>query len=183
MLPEGLEKYFIAIIPPSPLYEEIDTLKNYFKEKYKSQAALNSPPHITLHMPFQWKRSKEEILISSLENFSKERTLLPVELQNFSCFAPRVIFINVKKNESLNNLQKELQRFCRIELNLFHADYKDLPFHPHITLAFRDLRKSQFIQAWEEFKDKEFNRKFEFNRLILLKHTGNWEVSNEFLLK
>ena len=57
--------YFLAIIPPSPLYEEALELKNYFKENYQSKASLNSPPHITLHMPFQWKQEKEEDLVGT----------------------------------------------------------------------------------------------------------------------
>ena len=45
--------YFIAIVPPSPIYEEAFEQKVYFKTKYNSKASLNSPPHITLHMPFK----------------------------------------------------------------------------------------------------------------------------------
>ena len=52
---EKRKQYFVALIPPSPVYEEAQALKEYFREKYNSKAALNSPPHITLHMPFFWK--------------------------------------------------------------------------------------------------------------------------------
>jgi 2'-5' RNA ligase len=56
--------YFIAIIPPQPVFEETWQLKNHFKEHYQSKASLNSPPHITLHMPFEWKVEKEEMLVT-----------------------------------------------------------------------------------------------------------------------
>jgi 2'-5' RNA ligase len=30
-------------------------------------------------------------------------------------------------------------------------------FHPHITIAFRDLKKAVFYKAWEEYKSKLFS--------------------------
>ena len=98
------KEYFIAIIPPSPVYEEVWKLKQYFQEKYSSKASLNSPPHITLHMPFQWKAHKEEALVEDLVAFFKSCDPLKVCLDNFSSFPPRVIFINVAKSLELDNL-------------------------------------------------------------------------------
>ena len=174
--------YFIAIIPPSPIAEQASELKNYFKDIFHSKASLNSPPHITLHMPFEWKEKKEEALASKLELFSKSCNPFEVKVQNFGCFAPRVIFINVLECEQLRQLQYELHRFCKTELNIFNAQYKDLPFHPHLTLAFRDLKKSMFERAWEEFKGKEFSGSFMTTQFTLLKHTGKiWESHRNFI--
>ena len=180
---EGTALYFIAIVPPSLILEQASEFKNHFKQQYKSKAALNSPPHITLHMPFEWKIKKEEELVSNLSLFSKSKKTFRLELKNFGCFAPRVIFINVIENELLRNTQLELHRFCKTELNIFNAQYRDMPFHPHLTLAFRDLKKPMFEKAWEEYKDKEFSGSFVMNRFALLKHTGKvWELFREFVL-
>jgi len=166
------QRYFLAIIPPEPVYSEALKLKHYFKDQYNSKAALNSPPHITLHMPFQWKESREKELVSGLEQFGATEPV-DVALNNFSAFEPRVIFIDVLKNEMLESLQKRLKRFCKVELNLFNADYKDLAFHPHITLAFRDLKKPEFYKAWDEFKEKKFEATFSVTSIALLKHDGS----------
>jgi len=163
------ERYFVAIIPPMPIYEEVDKLKRYFRDHYKSGAALNSPPHITLHMPFEWKKEKEALLCSKLEAFFATENKFNVELFGFSCFAPKTIFVNVVKTESLENLEKELHMFCKTNLNLFNARYKDLPFHPHMTVAFRDLSKTMFAGAWNEFKDKRVAEKFDVAQIALLK--------------
>lgn len=169
--------YFIAIVPPEPVFTEALQLKQYFKERYNSKAALNSPPHITLHMPFSWKESKETELISGLENFCATQKSLELQLNNFSVFEPRVIFIDVVKDEKLESMQKQLKRFCKIELNLFNADYKELAFHPHVTLAFRDLKKPEFYKAWETFKEKKMEATFRVASLVLLKHDGKaWQV-------
>ena len=110
---DNSQLYFIAIIPPSPIYEEALELKNYVKSQYNSKASLNSPPHITLHMPFQWKVEEENILSGALENFAQQLTSFDLQLLNFNCFEPRVIYIDVVKNENLNSIQKELHKFCK----------------------------------------------------------------------
>ncbi len=180
---EGTALYFIAIVPPSPIFEQATLLKNHFKEHYQSKASLNSPPHITVHMPFEWKEKREAELVSKLALFSKGKQRIDLQFQNFGCFSPRVIFVNVLESEVLRNFQYELHRFCKAELNIFNAHYKDLPFHPHMTLAFRDLKKLMFERAWDEFKDKEFSGSFSADHFTLLKHTGKvWELFKEFSL-
>jgi 2'-5' RNA ligase len=176
--------YFIAFIPPSPVFEEAQTMKQYFRERYNSKAALNSPPHITLHMPFKWKNEKESELVEKLRVFIKRFDPIKVCLDNFSSFPPRVIFINVVKSEILGALQKEIERFCKRELNLFNANYKEDAYHPHLTLAFRDLKKSAYAEAWEELRSREFKAEFMADKIALLKHDGKaWNVLKEFTLE
>jgi 2'-5' RNA ligase len=162
-------RYFIAIIPPEPLYREVQELKEYFRDRYHGHAALRSPPHITLHMPFEWKREKESMLCDALESFFNNIGTFELKLLNFSCFAPKTIFIDVELCPELETVQKELERFCRGNLNLFQARYRDLPFHPHLTIAFRDMKKETFAEAWGEFGKKKFIRKFNVSRVALLK--------------
>ena len=176
--------YFIAIIPPESLYSEALALKQHFKNQYNSQAALNSPPHITLHMPFKWKEGKEAALINRLEMFAEKQKPFEMRLNSFRAFEPRVIFIDVIKDDALTDLQKSLKRFCKIELNLFNADYKEFAYHPHVTLAFRDLKKPEFYKAWGELKEKKLEANFTVSSIALLKHDGEeWKVFRELLLK
>lgn len=179
------KQYFVAIVPPSPIYEEILEQKVYFKTQYNSKASLNSPPHITLHMPFRWEEQDEENLIGHLKSFAVENPTVTIHLNDYSSFPPRVIFINVEITPELENLQKNLRRYFKRRLNLFNANYKELPFQPHITLAFRDLKKPNYQKAWEEFVRKKYDETFVANKIALLKHSGSvWEVYKEFdLLK
>ncbi|MEM9078853.1 MAG: 2'-5' RNA ligase family protein, partial [Bacteroidota bacterium] len=66
-----LPLYFIAIIPPDPIFSFALQQKEYIAEYYNSKAALRSPPHITLHMPFRLKESREAPLIQYLDNLAK----------------------------------------------------------------------------------------------------------------
>ena len=182
---EKVEKlYFVAIVPPSPIYEEAFEQKVYFKTKYNSKASLNSPPHITLHMPFKWVEKNEDEIVSQLTTFAHENSSVAVKLNGFSSFPPRVIFINVEITPELERLQKNLTRYFKRQLNLFNANYKELPFHPHLTLAFRDLKKPNYQKAWEEFVSKNYQATFLASKIALLKHSGSvWEIFQEFDLQ
>lgn len=182
---EKIEKlYFVAIVPPSPIYEEAFEQKVYFKTKYNSKASLNSPPHITLHMPFKWVEKNEDELAGHLTTFAQENAPVTIQLNGFSSFPPRVIFINVEITAELDALQKNLERYFKRQLNLFNANYKELPFHPHLTLAFRDLKKPNYQKAWEEFVGKNYQASFLADKIALLKHSGAvWEVFQEFDLR
>jgi len=178
--PPGSQLYFIAIIPPSPFLENAQALKEYFRDQYHCKASLNSPPHITLHMPFQWKEKKEEKLVTELRSFSSGKNPFSISFDDFSCFAPRVIYIDIKPSDPLTRLQHELHQFCKTGLNLFNAQYRDLPFHPHLTLAFRDLKKEVFPAAWEDFKQRKFQGEFTIDKITLMKHDGKrWHTFHD----
>ena len=61
--------FFIALIPPEPIKSEVMAFKKEMEEKFDSKAALRSPPHITLHMPFQWREDREGLLKDKLGEF------------------------------------------------------------------------------------------------------------------
>lgn len=170
--------YFLAIIPPQPIHDEVMAFKHKVLERFNSKAALRSPPHITLHMPFKWKDKKDDLLVQKLAEFQFGAYPFELELQNFDFFPPKVVFVDVVKNEPLTLLQKALIKHVRKELNILNADYKDKPFHPHMTIAFRDLKKNRFQEAYEYFSSQEYKAAFEVSGFHLLKHDGNrW---NEF---
>src|SRR5690349_2276863 len=91
---KSIERYFIAIVPPFPIYNQVQEFKYFCRDNYRSTASLNSPPHITLHMPFEWSQGKEHVLCDKLEFFFAAMKSFQVQLLNFSCFAPRTIFIH-----------------------------------------------------------------------------------------
>lgn len=176
------ERYFLAIIPPSPIYEQVMEIKTYFKEHYNCKAPLRSPAHITLQMPFLRPAQKEASMVEQLTVFAKGQEALNLELNGFNRFEPRVIYIDVIENQPLRQMQKALAHHLKIELNIFNADYKSRGFHPHMTVAFRDLKKPLFYEAWAEFEEKPFSERFTVKGFWLLKHDGKqWQPEQEFL--
>jgi 2'-5' RNA ligase len=132
-------------------------------------------------MPFKWDEEKEEILTEHLNYFSTGQNSFEIKLENFGAFPPRVIFICVQQSEFLISLQRNLQSFMRSNFKIFNSNYKEQAFHPHITLAFRDLKKRLFTKAWKEFENKKFHAQFKTANFSLLKHNGkNWQIHKTF---
>ncbi|MGN8224599.1 2'-5' RNA ligase family protein [Gracilimonas sp. BCB1] len=171
--------YFIALIPPSPLQDEIQELKLEVKEKFESSHSLNAPPHITLLSPFRLEDQNEVKLSSLIEDFTKSATPFEVQLRDFSTFPPRVIFIDVEKTPALMNMQEQLEELARSNPDLFNYNYDKRPYHPHLTLAFKDLTKKNFYKAWKEFENRDFDGSFTADTLHLLRHDGvRWQVQS-----
>lgn len=174
------QKYFIAIVPAEPILSNITAVKTELFENYGSKGALRSPAHITLHMPFSWDDDKEEKLVKNLESFQFNQSV-EIELKNYDCFEPRVIYISVSENERLNELQKKIVNHCKKNLQLFNQSDDMRGFHPHVTVAFRDLKKPVFYKIWEGYKDKKFQAQFKCHHICLMKHINDrWEVYKTF---
>lgn len=177
-------RYFVALVPPEPYFTEAFVLKKEVEDRFGSKAALRSPPHITLQMPFRYKEQKEAKIFEALASFGKRFHPFAINQQGFGFFEPRVVFINVEKSTELEQMQKEMLRHLRKALNIDSSDYKNRGFHPHMTIAFRDLKKEAFYEALEHFSSKELNWTWTATELALLKHNGEaWEVLKTFHFK
>ena len=111
---EGL--YFIAIIPPDNIQEEITGFKHVVAEKFDSRHALRSPPHITLHMPFKWKEKRLDELTACMQSINYHLEPFEIQLNGFDFFEPRVVFVDVVENQKLEVLQKFTVDTCRKNL-------------------------------------------------------------------
>ncbi len=174
--------YFIAILPPPEIRKEIKAFKLFAQKHFDSGRALRSPAHITLEPPFKWHDAQISEVEKTLEDFAGGHYPLSIQLNNFSAFPPRVIFVDVKKNAELQNLQNSLKRILRDKLGLL-SDRPERPFHPHVTIAFKDLRKAIYPQAWDHFSSINYQRSFSVRQISLLCHNGKiWEIKREFPL-
>ncbi len=177
MLKSGESLYFLALVPPAEIQENITQFKNEIAEKYGSSHALKSPPHITLHMPFRWKDKRTQELYDFVNSINHDLRPFEIQLKDFDFFEPRVVFVNVIENQTLENLQKEVTSRARKELKLDNANYRNRAFHPHVTIGFRDLKKPAFYEARKEFEERRFSEVFRVREIALLKHDGEkWEV-------
>ena len=173
--------YFIAIVPPFDLRQEVEDIKRYFAETYQSRHALKSPAHITLHMPFRWPQRREPELLRFMSRFASGISPFQVSLKNFAAFPRRVIYIDVEKNEAMETLAARLTEQIRLELKIFKDTYKNQGFTAHVTVAHRDLKPATFMEAWPEFSQREFKAGFTADKIALLKHSGQkWEIQEEF---
>lgn len=174
-----VKKYFIAIVIPQPLFDKIEAVKILLLKSHQLKCALRSPSHITLHRPFEWKEEKEKILIESLSSFQFEEKF-EIALKNYNFFEPRVVYVDVCENELLNTLHLELTRFAKQKLRLFNDLEDKRGFHPHVTIAFRDIKKKLFPILKEKFISEEINGEFNYKGFTLLKLNKKWEEAHFF---
>jgi 2'-5' RNA ligase len=168
--------YFIAIVAPKEIADDVLNWKNLMKERFNCLVALRSPTHITLVPPFWMDELLEHKLKDSIAAFSQQQPSFEIYLENFGAFRPRVIFVDVVANRSLEALYAQLLQFL-IAPNIFPVKKDDRPFHPHITIATRDLHKKTFQEAWEIFSGKEYKTSWRAESVSLLRHNQkNWDV-------
>jgi len=145
------------------------------KENYGCKVGLKSPAHITLVPPFWMNTEKETELKNNLKTIASAVVPFTVWTNNFAAFKPRTLFVATKENEALNNLKRTADNFFQSKNYKIKKEAR--PFHPHITVATRDLHKAAFAGAWPQFQNKIFEEAFEAAGLSLLKHNGqDWDV-------
>ncbi len=171
--------YFIAILCPPELDKKVWQFKYWMKEQFGAVVALKSPAHITLIQPFWLEEDKEEKLKQILQVFTSDMDVLEIQLEGFSHFGKRVLFVQVQENLSLEELKSQVEN----HFVLSYADFikkDDRPFHPHITIANRDLKPGDFEKAWQHFSNKIFKEEFRTQTISLLKLIdGKWNVIGE----
>lgn len=171
-----INMYFIALVAPEEINSVVLKWKNWFRDNHGCIVALKSPAHITLIPPFRMAEELEEELKTHIRVFSEACEKFDIMLRNFSSFKPRVIFADVVKNEKLDTLY--LSACDKItSVNKFPVKKENRPFHPHVTLATRDLYKKSFYAAWEIFEEKKYEALWTVNSISLLRHNKkNWDV-------
>lgn len=167
--------YYIAVLCPGELDKKITEFKLWVRDHFGCVVALKSPAHITLVPPFWMKNEWEQRLIITTNEFKLPPGNNIISLDGFSYFGRRVIFINVLENYWLNEIKSKAETYFN-ELFPEFIKEDDRPFHPHITVANRDIKPSAFDKIWNYFSNKDFEGEFKADKLSLLRLAkGSWE--------
>ena len=171
-----IQKYFLAIVPPEPIFSKSEEIKKEIKQKFNLKYALKSPSHITLKMPFSFNEAKEDYLSLRVSKFLEDQKNFTVKISGIGSFSRRVIFQQVITNQSLTSFQLDIKNFCKRELHLVE-ELSDRNYHPHLTLAFKDLTPLKFEGVINLCNELQFEAEFVVDRLYLVKRTeGQWLI-------
>jgi 2'-5' RNA ligase len=177
---KSIGKYFIAIVPEGEIQENATQLKLMLKQEFNIKYALKSPSHVTLKMPFSWNEAKEDKLKGLLKSFFEDIEPFEISYSGFDRFGKRVIFVKIKEEPALFSLQHSLSQYCKRELKLV-VELSDKAYHPHMTLAFKDIKPAQFDTYWSFIKKQRFYASESVKNVALLKRIeGSWEVMCRF---
>lgn len=171
--------FFVAIVIPEPIAVEIREFQEYASTHFASSAALRSPPHTTLVAPFAVPEERRKLLFETLEEQSHLSEPIEILLDGFGAFGKRVIYVNVSENSLLTELSGETA--MKLSQAQFKIREEARPFHPHVTIAFKDLSEGMFANAWAYFQPIQWRRMFTARRIHLLEHLqGKWKPIGEF---
>jgi 2'-5' RNA ligase len=162
--------YLLAVLPPEAINIQVSEWKTFMLDHYGCRVAMKSPAHITLIPPFNLADERVENLKEVLETFASAYRAFDLELRNFAAFPPRVIYVDVIPDRMLEALKKHLEDALLIQK--YPIKKEERGFHPHVTIANRDLKKQDFPQAWDHFKSMQYNQRFTVEAITLLKHNG-----------
>lgn len=167
--------YFIAIAPDELLSEKIRVIQKDFSDRFNAHKSLNNFPHITLARPFECGEHEENQLMETFENIRLTAGKFILKLNGFGSFPnPKspVIFIQPEPSPQLERLYSEINTGMHFT--------KTGKFHPHLTVAYRDLSFEHYGKAWQEYRDRPFSAEFEVQSVGLYKHSGRkWNAISE----
>lgn len=177
--PAAHSMYFIAVLCPPELDKRVLQYKLWMKEQFGCTIALKAPAHITLIPPFWLENEWETPLLDIFQSFTSDLQAIAIQLNGFGHFSKRVLFVRVEKNPALEELK--LQAETHFIATFTKAIRKeDREFHPHVTIATRDMSPSAFYKAWEQFSVQNFTFSFKANTITLLKLSpGKWNIITE----
>jgi 2'-5' RNA ligase len=171
--------YFLAILTPPQVNTKVLEWKYYMREHFGCVVALRSPAHITMIPPFWMDQELESKLIEDVQAYSAEKNPIKIELEDFDAFRPKVIFLHVKPSQSLSILRAELETYL-ISKASYPIKPESRPFHPHVTIANRDLMRKDFPEAFKYFKKIAYKQTYMATEIALLKHMGaEWKTVHE----
>ena len=181
-LPANLK--LIALLLPGSLSDQVKKEQLFIANTWGSKHALRTPPHITVIPPISVNDDEEKSLLKIAEKISKVIHPFTLQLDRYDSFKPRVVFIHPEDSIELNDLQVVWRRELLASIPHVLEKYPERPYHPHITLAHRDVTPEQFKKIWMHYAEQKFSSSFGVKSFWILKHNRNgWEPEKEFLLK
>ena len=168
--------YFVAIIPPAELSNKITAIKQDFADRFQSTRALRLMPHITLKIPFRLPVDQHDKLREWFQSLPLNQPPFTVHLNGFGAFKNRsAVYVKPVDNPALLTLQERVRSLFEQKFP-GTVDNDDREFTPHMTVAFRDLTRENFKEAWKEYELKPFRAEFQVHEIYLLLHNSKWEV-------
>ncbi len=178
-----MQKYFLALMPPREIVDEAHKIKIALRDQFGIKYALKSPPHITVKMPFSYNEAKEHQLVTKLQVHLESQQLFPVRIGGVGNFGNRVIYLSIDHSEMLSNFQKGLTKFCKERLHLT-AELSDRNYHPHLTVAFKDIKPNQFPEVYDTVSHLGLCKSFSADGIVLLKRVeGMWKFQTKVPFK
>jgi 2'-5' RNA ligase len=171
----------IAIVLPEPVFSGIRKEQEYIAKNWGPKHALRTPPHITVIPPIALSSGEVGLLFGMAEAIAAAMSPFKMKLRNYGSFRPRVVFINPIISPELQELYEIWDQALRSKMPHVFDTYPIRPYHPHITLAHKDVSPEQFQRMWNFYSRKEYHASFDVSGFSILEHKDHgWKVENVY---
>jgi 2'-5' RNA ligase len=117
-----------------------------------------------------------------LQGFFEQEKSFSLSLGGIGSFGKRVAFLKIKYPPELKESQQRLLAFTRVVLKK-DIEISDRNYHPHMTMAYRDVKKDQFQQVMDYLEPRKIKGSFKISEVSLLKkNNGTWNIIERFQL-
>src|SRR5215216_6026483 len=178
----NLWEYMLLANPDEPVQRKVLFEKKYFEDKYETEIATKTLPHINI-ANFLAKEILEDRIGRLLQNICNQQYSFTVALNNFSGFPNHAIFIRIQNPQPFKRLANGLQALDDL-LQVNDCPPLQLSPKPHMTIA-RQLDEETYNIAIKEYAAREFHENFMVDKLVLLKRDSRykkWQHVNYFYL-
>ena len=160
-------EYLLVLSPHEELWNRIVKEKEVFADKYKSDNARWTKPHITLANFLQYELM-EERLLNRLKMTAMGFHPIKVELKDYGSFPSHTIYMSVVSKLPVQSLVKTIRTDAQRLMKLNNDNKPHFILEPHIPIA-RRLEPWQYEKGWLEYSHKHFTGRFIADAMLLLK--------------
>lgn len=178
------ELKLVAIVPPEPLFSFIREEQQYIADTWGPRKALRVPPHLTLVPPISVTEAELIVLESILKDAAASHKTFTLRVNGYDAFMPKVIFIKPAYPKELHMLYTNIIDTVIARIPHVMNKYPDDTFHPHFTIAYRDLEPDMFKDIWKYFKNKKAKFSVQIHQISIFdKSDAGWIIGKQFNLK
>ena len=154
-------------------YKEVKRMWRFFEKEFNSRAIQNFPhPHLS----FQGGICEDiKVIDADLEKLSARIKPFFIIVEGINTFEKpeRAIFWEVIKTKPLQRVNQKidasLQKYCSQTFQLYSPQH----WHPHITLAQRDLTPTNFQKAQKDLRNYHPQYKLKVHNICLVRWYDN----------
>jgi 2'-5' RNA ligase len=161
-----INEYLLVLSPPEELWKKIVKVKEEFAQRYKTETAKFTKPHLTL-ASYTALEMLEERIIPRLQLIAMGIAPFKVELKDYGSFPTHSIFINVVTKVPVQALIRRLKEVQRL-MKLNNENKPHFIEEPHLPIA-RKLKPWQYEQGLIEYTNRQFTGRFIADGMLLLK--------------
>lgn len=173
----------IAIVVPEPVYSYARAEQEYIAQTWGPRQSLRNPPHITLIPPLQLLPDEVSKLQDIAHEMASTNFSFELKVNGFESFPPRVIFIKPNFPKELNLLYLRMRNAIRASIPNALNRFPDESFHPHITIAYKDVKPEQFKSMWKYYRNKKVRFTVSIDRFCMLDNRdGQWVIEAQYPL-